>query len=299
MPSPPPSRPLSARGRPSVPAEPEDVQSRRDDRPVPLAAAGVRGLRLPTRLLLGDKEVSTLATYTVAVGLPPGRKGVHMSRLVACAQDWSRGFDPFRPDLLLRRLCETQPAPRAEFTIRCPYHREKRAPVSGVPGLLEYELGVHGFHEEGRPERFVLELAVPVTTLCPCSRDISEHGAHNQRAWARLGFALDPRGTPPPLDELLGRIEAEGSCELYAVLKRADEKYVTERAYARPKFSEDLARDLVLALDDLPGLGLQSVDVENLESIHVHSAFARYESSSVPPTVVPPTVPPSGASTGS
>ncbi len=286
MPPPPEPRSPADPGRLHRATEPEDVQSRRDDRPVPLAAAGVRGLRLPTRILLGPREVPALATYTLAVGLRPGRKGVHMSRLVTCAHTWSEGFDPFRPDLLLARLRETQPAPHAEFTIGFPYHREKSAPVSGARGLMEYGVTLRGRHDEGRDERFALDLAVPVTTLCPCSRDISEHGAHNQRAWARVSFALDPARVHPDLDALLARIEAEGSCELYAVLKRADEKYVTERAYARPKFSEDLARDLALTLTDLPGLGLETVDVENLESIHAHVAFARYDAPPVPPPVV-------------
>jgi GTP cyclohydrolase I len=278
-------------GRLDESPEPEDVQSRPDERPVPLAAAGIRGLRLPSRLRLDGREIPTLATYTLAVGLPPGRKGVHMSRLVACAHAWSRGFDPFRPDLLLASLRKTQPAPRVEFAIDFPYHREKLAPVSGAPGWMEYAVAVRGRHEEGRGDRCVLGLAVPVTTLCPCSRDISEYGAHNQRSWVRASLAVEPARVEPDLDALLARIEAEGSCELYAVLKRADEKYVTERAYARPKFSEDLARDVALALQGLPGLELVSVDVENLESIHAHTAFARYEEVAEPLPPLPDPTP--------
>jgi GTP cyclohydrolase I len=286
MPSPSHPRPPVDGDPPCPSTQPEDVQSRRDDRPVTLAAAGVRGLRLPTRVVVGRREVPTLAIYALAVGLAPGHKGVHMSRLVACAHGWSEGFTLFRPDRLLDELRATQPAPHAEFTIAFPYHREKSAPVSGARGLMEYEVTVQGRHDEGRADRFDLALAVPVTTLCPCSRDISEHGAHNQRSWVRVSFSLDPSEVRADLDALLARIEAEGSCDLYAVLKRADEKFVTERAYARPKFSEDLARDLALALEGLSGLGLRTVDVENLESIHAHAAFARYETECVPPPPV-------------
>lgn len=284
-----PSLPPVPGGHAPTREEPEDVQSRPAPRPLPLAAAGVRGLRLPTRLLLPDRTAATVATYDLAVALGTDRKGVHMSRLVACAHAWSAGFDPLRPRALLADLRATQPAPAAEFTVRFPYHREKSAPVTGERGMMEYGVVLVGRADPVRPERFVLALEVPVTTLCPCSRDISEHGAHNQRAWARVRFRLDPEGTPETLDGLLTRVEREGSSELYAVLKRPDEKHVTERAYANPKFSEDLARDLAHALGGLPGLRLLTVDVENLESIHAHSAFARYENPSfVPEPVVSP-----------
>lgn len=257
--------------------EPEDVQARPAPRPLPLRAAGIRGLRLPTRLLLPTHEAMTIATYELGVALDASHKGVHMSRLVSCAHRWSKGFDPLRPRLLLEELHRTQPTNGAVFVIRFPYHREKLAPVTGAKGLMGYEIALTG-QKEGGEEHFFLDLDVPVTTLCPCSRDISQHGAHNQRSWARVRFLLDPASEPPILDDLLGRIEAEGSSELYSVLKRPDEKYVTEAAYTHPKFSEDLARDLAAGLSDLAGLTLLRIDVENLESIHAHAAFARYES---------------------
>ena len=253
-----------------------DVQSRPDGRQTAIDQVGIRGLRYP--LLFADSDgvaQPTIADCNVYVALPADRKGTHMSRLVALLESRS---EPGQPPLtlanfqgLLDALVVLLEAPGGRIEVAFPFFVRKTAPVSGVASLLDYAARVTGEIVDGR-YRQVVSVAVPVTSLCPCSKEIAEYGAHNQRSTVTITVA--PR-VPVFLAEIIRVAEEEASCELYGLLKRADEKYVTERAYDNPKFVEDLVRGIAARLQADARLDGFAVEAENFESIHNHSAYAR------------------------
>jgi len=253
-----------------------DVQSGSDHREIAIDRVGIKGLRYP--LLFADQDGSaqpTIADCNVYVALPGDRKGTHMSRLVALLESRS---DPGQPPLstanlhgLLDALVILLEAPGGRIEVSFPFFVRKTAPVSGVASLLDYQARLTGELADGR-YRQTLSVAVPVTSLCPCSKEISEYGAHNQRSL--LTITVCPRA-PLFLTEVIRVGEEEASCELYGLLKRADEKYVTERAYDNPKFVEDLVRGIAARLQEDPRIDGFVVEAENFESIHNHSAYAR------------------------
>ena len=255
-----------------------DVQSGSDHREIAINQVGIKGLRYP--LLFADqdgKAQPTIADCNVYVALPEERKGTHMSRLVALLESRS---DPGQPPLstanfhgLLDALVILLEAPGGRIEVSFPFFVRKTAPVSGVASLLDYQARLTGELVDGR-YRQTLSVAVPVTSLCPCSKEISEYGAHNQRSL--LTITVCPRA-PLFLTEVIRVGEEEASCELYGLLKRADEKYVTERAYDNPKFVEDLVRDIALVLGKDRRVLAYRVEAENFESIHNHSAYALIE----------------------
>jgi GTP cyclohydrolase I len=253
-----------------------DVQSGSDAREIAIDQVGIKGLRYPLQFADRDGVAQpTIADCNVFVALPADRKGTHMSRLVALLESRT---EPGQPPLtlanfhgLLDALLVLLEAPGGRIEIAFPYFVRKTAPVSGVASLLDYSVRVTGELAEGRYRQLV-SAAVPVTSLCPCSKEISEYGAHNQRSIVTITVA--PRA-PLFLAEILRVAEEEASCELYGLLKRADEKYVTERAYDNPKFVEDLVRAIAGRLQADPRLDGFAVEAENFESIHNHSAYAR------------------------
>jgi GTP cyclohydrolase I len=255
-----------------------DVQSARDEREIPIDLVGIKGLRYP--LAIADRDgvaQPTVADCNVYVALPADRKGTHMSRLVALLESRS---DPGAPPLtvanfagLVDELLALLEVPGGRIEVAFPLFIRKTAPVSGVASRLDYQARIVGEHVDGR-YRQVVSVAVPVTSLCPCSKEISEYGAHNQRSLVTITAAAGA-GTPVWLTEIIRLAEEEASCELYGLLKRADEKYVTERAYDNPKFVEDLVRGIAARLQADPRLDGYSVEAENFESIHNHSAYAR------------------------
>jgi GTP cyclohydrolase I len=250
-----------------------DTQSGRDERHLVIQRVGVKSVRYPLQLRIGKAAAATVAMWDLDVALPAEQKGTHMSRFVA----WLDGLD--RPldaptlrsafDAMLEKLHATQGRVEAAF----PFFLRKRAPVSGVESLLEYQ---GRWIAEGRAGAATLwaEVVVPVKSLCPCSKEISDYGAHNQRAHVTIRVELLQ---DLPWQELVRFAEDSASCEVWPMLKRADEKWVTERAYENPKFVEDLVRDVALRLNADARIGRYSVDVENFESIHNHSAYARIE----------------------
>ena len=253
-----------------------DAQSGTDERRIAIDHVGIRGLRYP--LLFADSDgvaQPTIATCNVYVALAEERKGTHMSRLVALLESRS---DPGEPPLsvanlrgLLDALVVLLEAPGGRIDIAFPYFLRKSAPVSGVESLLDYEARLEGELVDGR-YRQTVTVATPVTSLCPCSKEISEYGAHNQRSTITIaGRSQEPLF----LSELIRIAEEEASCELYGILKRADEKYVTERAYNNPRFVEDLVRGVAARLQADPRIDGFVVEAENFESIHNHSAYAR------------------------
>lgn len=257
-----------------------DVQASADERALAIQRVGIRGLRYPLTLRGADGAVAhTVATVESTVALPAAVKGAHMSRFVAVLEE-SRAtvFDSAAFAALHAHMLARLESERGRIQFRFPYFLQKRAPVSGIASLLDIDATVEVDGALGEPPRQTLSLVVPVTSLCPCSKEISAYGAHNQRSHITLTVA--PRA-PLRLEELARVAEEEASSELYGLLKRADEKWVTERAYENPKFVEDLVRDIALRLHADSRLSAWRVESENFESIHNHSAYALIESGGI------------------
>lgn len=255
-----------------------DTQSLRDDRRLAIDRVGVRGLKFPVQIReKGGSLQHSVATVALAVDLPSHHKGTHMSRFVEVLNSHGQVLDVHTiahlPAELLRRL----PAKTAHVSLRFPFFVEKAAPVSGAKGLLDYEVTFE-VERSGRKTDFILHLEVPVATLCPCSKAISDRGAHNQRGIVRVSVRFKK---PVWIEDLARLVEDGASCELYSVLKRPDEKAVTERAYDNPVFVEDVVRNVALRLNDLRTVTWYRVEAENFESIHNHQAYAVLEKPAV------------------
>jgi GTP cyclohydrolase I len=256
-----------------------DIQSSPDHRQLAIQQVGVKGLRYPLALVDAAGEThATVATMAMTVGLPPEVKGTHMSRFVEM-------LERERPALSLRDLRQMfaemlvhLQANSGRIEMRFPYFIRKAAPVSGVVSLLDIDAGIDVWAEPGGAVEMALVVTVPVTSLCPCSKEISAYGAHNQRSHLSLRVQLRADMT---LEELVRIAEDEASCEVFGLLKRPDEKWVTERAYDNPKFVEDLVRDIALRLQVEGRISAWSVASENFESIHNHSAYALIEGRNV------------------
>ena len=261
--------------RPEKPVMP-DVHSHPDARALAIDRVGIRALRYPIRFADGDAEPQpTIASCNVSVALPADRKGTHMSRLVAVVDELREPLSlvalPRLLDAMLSRLEATSGRIEIDFT----WFRRKTAPVSGVESMMDYEAKLAADATDGK-RSISAALVVPVMSLCPSSKAIADYGAHNQRS--HLTVAVRPRDPASiTLEELVTIAEEEASCGLYALLKRSDEKYVTERAYDRPRFVEDLVRGIAARLvADSRYEGFR-VEAENFESIHNHSAYACIE----------------------
>ena len=250
-----------------------DTQSARDERKVAIQRVGVRGVRYPVQLRIGATVLPTVAAWDLDVALPAEQKGTHMSRFVAWLDSIAAPLDA---DVLRgegARMLELLDARAGRIEASFPFFLRKRAPVSGVESLLEYQGRLIAEIEADRTVVFA-EVVVPVKALCPCSKEISDYGAHNQRSHVTIRVELLGE---VGWNELVRFAEDQASSEIWASLKRADEKWITERAYENPKFVEDVVRDVALVVGADPRIGRFSVDVENFESIHAHSAIARIE----------------------
>jgi GTP cyclohydrolase IB len=258
--------------RPEAPAIP-DVQSHPDARKLAIDRVGIRGLRYPIRFADARSEPQpTIASCSVYVELPAEHKGTHMSRLVAVIDEIREPLSLAMLPKLLDTLLKKLDAAGGRIEIEFPWFIRKAAPVSGVESMMDYEVKVTAELACGK-RTIAATVAVPVMSLCPSSKAIADYGAHNQRS--HLTLTVRPRaGSAPSLAELVAIAEDEASCELYGLLKRADEKYVTERAYDRPRFVEDLVRGIAARLIGDSRLAGFSVSAENFESIHNHSAYA-------------------------
>jgi GTP cyclohydrolase IB len=250
----------------------DDTQARPDDRHLPIQRVGIRALRHPVRVANTHGEAqSTIATFSMYVGLAENVKGTHMSRFAQLLED---GLDVLTPASFLALSIEMQKrleAASSHLEMRFPYFRRKRAPVSGAESLLDADVAFIVDAQFNRARRLFIEVIAPVTSLCPCSKKISDYGAHNQRSHITIRAEAAPALA---IDALIEIAEREASSELYGVLKRVDEKFVTERAYDNPKFVEDLVRDIALACGAHEQIGEFMVASENFESIHNHSAYA-------------------------
>lgn len=224
-----------------------------------------------------QQPMPTVADFELTVALPAHEKGTHMSRFVALLEE--HRHIPMTPQTfcgMAEQMLLLLNAQQGDITASFPYFRSKTAPVSGVSSLMDYQLTWFARASEGKPTEFELTVLVPVTSLCPCSKAISEYGAHNQRSHVTVNLATGG-GAQLDIDLLIAGIEQQASCELWGLLKRSDEKFVTERAYENPKFVEDLVRDVAVLVRDLPGVVRYRVQAENFESIHNHSAYAVVE----------------------
>jgi GTP cyclohydrolase I len=252
-----------------------DTQSEHDDRKLAIQRVGIRSVRYPMSLRLEGAVLPTVADWSLDVALPAEQKGTHMSRFVA----WLDALDePVDPPLLRReaaRMLVLLDATEGRVEAGFPFFLRKRAPVSGVESLLEYQ-GRLIAEATSVSTTVWAEVVVPVKSLCPCSKEISDYGAHNQRSHVTIRVELLGEVS---WRELARFAEDAASSEIWSSLKRADEKWITERAYENPKFVEDMVRDVALALNADKRVGRYTVDVENFESIHAHSAVARIERS--------------------
>jgi GTP cyclohydrolase I len=248
-----------------------DVQSTPDTRRLAIDRVGIKSIRHPARIQERDGGVQhTIARFNMYVGLPHHFKGTHMSRFVEILNAHEREISPDTFRTMLREMVKKLEAESGHIEMSFPYFVSKKAPVSGVASLMDYEVTFLGDIVDGE-ERFTLKVAVPVTSLCPCSKEISERGAHNQRSHVTIAARIN---TFVWIEELIDVAENEASCQLYGLLKRPDEKFVTENAYDNPKFVEDMVRDIAARLNADARIEGYVVESENFESIHNHSAYA-------------------------
>lgn len=248
-----------------------DVQSSPDGRRLPIQRVGVRGLRYPLAVAGAAGIVRTVATLQLTVGLPPETKGTHMSRFVELLEARNEALTPAGLLIMLGEMLARLEAESGRIEVAFPYFIQKTAPVSGIVSVLDYEVTMIAERERGVQPQLTLRVSAPVTSLCPCSKEISAYGAHNQRSLITIEAELL---SSLEIEELVRLAEEQASCEVFGLLKRPDEKWVTERAYDNPKFVEDLVRDIALRVQGDTRIGRWKVTSENFESIHNHSAYA-------------------------
>ena len=253
-----------------------DVQASADARQLPIQRVGIKRVKWPLAWAAQHGVVHSVAEFEMSVYLPAEQKGTHMSRFVAAlnettavgAAPWSVAQARVFVADLLERLHTPEAYFKAQFTLFLP----RSAPVSGITSLMDYQVTLHGEAKAGQPATIRLEIQAPVTSLCPCSKEIADYGAHNQRSHITITATASDDLSP---EAMIAWAENSASAQLYPLLKRADEKYVTERAYDNPKFVEDLIRDVAIAAKaDARAQGVV-IEAENFESIHNHSAYAR------------------------
>jgi len=252
----------------------KDTQSEPDFRQIAIDRVGVKNLRYPLRIRdKAHESQHTIATCALTVDLPHHHKGTHMSRFVEVLNEFGPELHVDNIRKLLTDLVARLDSESAHVEIEFPFFLEKPAPVTGAVGLMDYTVRFAATIERGAVD-FVVTVIVPVTTLCPCSKAISARGAHNQRGHVTLAVRFSK---PIWIEELIRLVEDSASSELYSLLKRPDEKAVTERAYDNPVFVEDLVRNVAERADTHVEIIWYCVEAENFESIHNHNAYARIE----------------------
>ena len=252
----------------------EDVQSSADTRQIPINKVGIKDIRHPVRV--ADRtgaEQHTIANFNMYVNLPHNFKGTHMSRFVEILNNHEREITVKSFKEMMVEMTERLEADSGHVEMNFPYFVNKTAPVSNVQSLMDYDVTFIGDFVNG-DNQFTLKVLVPVTSLCPCSKKISDYGAHNQRSHVTVTAKLKDFMW---IEEIIDLVEQEASCELYGLLKRPDEKAITERAYDNPKFVEDMVRDVAARLNAEDRIVSYIAESENFESIHNHSAYALIE----------------------
>jgi GTP cyclohydrolase I len=251
-----------------------DIQNRRDDRRVPINKVGVKQIRYPITVLDKKHKVQhTVGTVNMFVNLPHHFKGTHMSRFIEILNEYRGTINIKAIATILDKMKEKLNAESAYLEVEFPYFIEKSAPVSKAKSLMGYSCQLLASLVGGR-HSLIVGVTVPVTTLCPCSKDISRRGAHNQRSLVSLRVTFRKFFW---IEDLIRMVEREASAPVYSLLKRSDEKFVTEKAYQNPMFVEDVVRNIALRLAAHPNITWFSVESENIESIHNHNAYACVE----------------------
>jgi len=251
-----------------------DVQSSEDLRQIPINKVGIKDIRHPVRVQdRSGGEQHTIANFNMYVNLPHNFKGTHMSRFVEILNRHEREISVKSFRDMLKEMTELLEAEAGHIEMAFPYFVNKKAPVSGVESLMDYDVTFIGELRDGKP-RVKVKVVVPVTSLCPCSKKISDYGAHNQRSHVTVTVYSKEFIW---IEDIIDLVEKQASCELWGLLKRPDEKYVTERAYDNPKFVEDMVRDVAVQLNKDSRVLSYVVESENFESIHNHSAYALIE----------------------
>jgi len=249
-----------------------DIQSQPDYRNIPIDKVGIKNLRYPITVLDRKNRVQhTVANINMYVDLPDRYKGTHMSRFVEM-------LHLFRPEVSLKKFSaillqmkKHLNAASAHIEVSFPYFIEKKAPISDSPGLMDYTCSLVGSSDPDEKIDLISEVIVPITSVCPCSKEISDMGAHNQRGEVRLRTRFKKFIW---IEDMIKLVESTASCDVYSVLKRVDEKCVTEKGYENPKFVEDIVRDIAKKLKEDDNITWFAVSAENFESIHNHSAYA-------------------------
>ena len=248
----------------------KDVQGSEDFRNVPIQKVGIRQIRYP--ITVRDKsrqKQETVANVTLSVNLPHAHRGTHMSRFVEVLDRFKDEVSYQSLDLILMEIKKALKAEESHIELAFPFFLRKKAPVSGMESLMSYDCVIaatYAHHLE-----IATRVDVPVHTLCPCSKEISSVSAHNQRGMVAITVGMTKFIW---IEDIIQIAEDSASSPLYALLKREDEKFITEAAYENPRFVEDVVREVALRLETLPGLRFHSIEVENFESIHNHSAYA-------------------------
>ncbi len=252
----------------------DDVQSTPDTRHIAIDKVGIKDVRHPIKVRdRSSGEQHTIANFNMYVNLPHNFKGTHMSRFMEILNGHENEITVKSFNEMLAEMTDRLEASSGHIEMTFPYFVDKTAPVTGVKSLLDYEVSFIGEIHDGQAD-MSLKVVVPVTSLCPCSKKISKHGAHNQRS--HVTITVRTRGFVW-IEEVIDIVEKQASCELYGLLKRPDEKFVTERAYENPKFVEDMVRDVASILNADERIAAYTVESENFESIHNHSAYALIE----------------------
>ncbi|ABR30398.1 GTP cyclohydrolase [Thermosipho melanesiensis] len=253
----------------------KDVQSEKDTREIPLKHVGIKKLKYPVQVLDRENKVqNTVADINMYVDLPKDFRGTHMSRFLEVFNKFHLKIDPKTIKKILDDLKQTLKAQSAKIEIMFPYFLKKKAPVTKIESYMEYLCGFSAYDGPQKCEFYTI-VEVSVQTLCPCSKEISKYNAHNQRANVRIEVETSELVW---FEELIEIAEDSASVPLFSLLKRPDEKFVTEKAYENPKFVEDVARDIAIRLKDNPKINWFKVEVESYESIHNHNAFACVDS---------------------
>ena len=248
----------------------KDVQSTPDFRNMPIQKVGIRNIRYPITVRDKSRETQqTVASVTLSVNLPHTNRGTHMSRFVEVLDRFKNEVSYQSLDLILMEIKKALHAEESHIELAFPFFLRKKAPVSGLESLMSYDCMIEATY--GTRMEIATHVEIPVHTLCPCSKEISAVSAHNQRGTVAITVGMTKFIW---IEDLIQIAEDSASSPLYALLKREDEKYITERAYENPRFVEDVVREVALRLQSLPGLRYHMIEVENFESIHNHSAYS-------------------------
>ena len=253
-----------------------DTQNNEDTRQIVIDKVGIKDIAHPiTYVDRNGNRMPTVGNFTMTVTLPEHVKGTHMSRFIEILNDGPCEFNSGNFDKIINKVREKLESDTAHITLDFPFFRKKAAPSSSVESMMDYQVTLYGVLDKGESE-VMMKVVVPVTSLCPCSKSISKYGAHNQRSHITIKAKVT-KGKTLYIEDLIDLAERKASCELYAILKREDEKVVTERAYDNPAFVEDLVRDIAVELNSDEKISYYRLESENFESIHNHSAYALIE----------------------